>query len=338
MTSSPDWSYPKRADPDAKNPCGKYGPDHYLYTRGSKKFCRSNWDRPQVKGKIAIKGSCDKYEPPEHILYRRNNRVWCRRKIPGRGRKAVSRKRAVTPVTSPTIAKKFLPACLEAGKKTVKNWGKVTNLDSELWEPIEICEALQDVHFLPNPTLLQTKRIARVLEVPVPKKVTQAQLAKKVADKLLAHSTKDFQELLQLFLHSEDITGLPETIINKLLFFILYPQDLTFESPIPVTEDLYEQLIYRRRNEQPISDDDKKLLDQSLWIKMCHCIINVILSDKLRADALGKGPKVRDPRGMCDQSIYRRRNWQAPKHSPPCQALDWYRRLGYLSSGTQKKK
>ena len=78
-----------------------------------------------------------------------------------------------------------------------------------------------------------------------------------------------------------------------------------------ISENKYKQLISMKKRKQPMSKKDKKILDDSLYIKYCKCLKQFKFSENRAAGY-----------PICMNAVYKKRNITPPKNaSTRCNAL-----------------
>ncbi|GAG96994.1 unnamed protein product, partial [marine sediment metagenome] len=114
--------------------------------------------------------------------------------------------------------------------------------------------------------------------------------------------------------------------------------------PIPISNELYQELLYKKKNNNFIDNDNKNLLNNSLYIKLCHCIKKIFLKNKFLKNIFNIKRKYNEY-PICINSIYKKRNFKPPTDSKTkCyNNFNWYKLINDINkrktkSKTKKKK
>ena len=91
----------------------------------------------------------------------------------------------------------------------------------------------------------------------------------------------------------------------------------------------YKKLI-QERQEGIISDSDKQLLEQVLYLKLCRCIKHIYIKNIINQEFFGKSTKY-NRYALCTSSIYNNRGFKAPSSAVKnCKdTYMWYKTNNY---------
>ena len=113
------------------------------------------------------------------------------------------------------------------------------------------------------------------------------------------------------------------TLVN-VLYSIFNPEHLFLKSPIPISEEEYQNLLERNKKRK-LRGRPKQLLEKCLYIKYCHCIKKIYYKNLFKKKILDKNPP--SEYAICMSSIYKKRNIKPPpKASYKCrETFNWYK-------------
>ena len=102
-------------------------------------------------------------------------------------------------------------------------------------------------------------------------------------------------------------------ILVQLLFNILYPDYLSLKAPIAIDKETYNLLIYRIKNGIQLNDEEYGMLQNAMFINLCHCIKKLKGQNKFKEIYAQKKPEF-DEKEVCYNSIYLSRGFEYPKN------------------------
>lgn len=302
---------------------------------------------------------CEQYEPPRNILYTRNKKKFCRVARKGEGQKGpfippcsqygkeygeyqrlgktFCRKIKKKTEKKPKVSKK----CLSINEKTLKQYAKKMNINLTKYRDKEwICDNLQSLFNINEPNDEDIKYLSTIFKIKTRNKKI-SQLKKEIVDKSIINN-KELNKILSVIQRHQKIKEeeYHNLVINTLLS-VLYPNNFPHNSPIPITQELYTDLIKKKVSNQYLSSDEKELLDTSLYIKFCHCIRKLFFKNKFLKDFLSYQDKdLLDPYANCSNSVYKQRGFQLPpKASFKCRDnFEWCKNTEYVSLQNKKMK
>tara|TARA_Y100001933_G_C18931557_1_gene535530 strand:- start:127 stop:1239 length:1113 start_codon:yes stop_codon:yes gene_type:complete len=275
---------------------------------------------------------CNQYGP-DNILYQRNGKKFCRKvtKLPKNIAVLFGRK-----IKSSKKVKKFI--CDNSAAKTI-NYGKLMNIDTHKYNGNEICNKIMKISEMGEPNMSDVKKVAQIIKVNIRNK-TKKEVLEGINVKLLKNGSVTYKKIIEIInTNMKNKLDLGSVHVN-LIMKILYPNSFPLESPIPVSSETYNNLINKRKN-GTISSDENLLLEQSLHIKLCHCIKKMFLQSKFQKDVLGINSEYnskKNPYALCTHSVYKQRNMQPlSKAAIKCRdTFRWYRKNDLNKTRKQK--
>jgi hypothetical protein len=126
---------------------------------------------------------------------------------------------------------------------------------------------------------------------------------------LLKH--KNISKELDYFLNNIDIYS-PDfcKILTNSIYELFYPYNFKKKSPINISEKKYKDLI-RQKKTGTLSKSDSQLLNESLHIKLCHCIKKLYIKNLINKEFFNTPIKY-NPYAICTSSVYNKRGLKSP--------------------------
>lgn len=206
---------------------------------------------------------CEQYEPPRNILYRRNNKSFCRIARKGEGRKGpfippcnqygkeygeYRRQGKLFCRKMKTDKKtKFKKSCFNLQDKTLKQYAKQMNIDLTTYRDKEwICGRLQSLLNVNEPTQEDIQYLSTIFKIKT-RNTKISQLKKEITETSISNN-KELLTILDIIQNHHPLNEeeYHNVVINTLLS-VLYPNHFPHHSPIPITEELYQDLIKKKK-------------------------------------------------------------------------------------------
>lgn len=312
-------------------PCEQYEPPrNILYTKNKKQFCRVARKGEDKKGPLVP--PCEQYGL-KYKEYQRLGKTFCKEI---KTKLDMKKNKVIKPTKKVKISKK----CLNINEKTLKNYAKKMNIDLTKYRDKRwICDNLQSLFNITEPNQDNVKYLSSIFKIK-----TRNKKLSSLIDEISKHITndnKEFNNIISLIKRHQKLNNQENNnlIVNTLLS-VLFPKQFPFLSPIPISEDLYNELIQKKVSNEYLTDDEKELLDISLYTKYCHCVRKLILKNKFIMNFINKQNKQIDinPYSTCSNSIYKQRGFQLPpKNTLKCnQSFKWCKDTEYILKQNKK--
>ena len=294
-------------------PCSKYEPPrNILYTRNGKKFCRisKKGDRngPQIP-------PCEQYGK-NYVMYTKNRKKFCR--------KSTKKNKREKKINAPE-------KCYKINPQKLKKIANILNINLSKYNDNEwICANLEKIFNTSEPDKKDIKYVSKTLKISTRNK-KDSELCKEISDKII-NSNKDFNSIVNLVKKDNKIK---EKELNNLVVNIvlsaLYPSNFPHNSPIPISEDLYNELILKKVNNKPMTNEEIELLNISLYIKLCYCTKKMFLKSKFLKDVMNIDDKVNNY-AICTNSVYKQRNIELPENATRncTKNFKWLKKTDYI--------
>jgi hypothetical protein len=332
-------------------PCDQYEGIQIEYKRNGKKFCRNK--SRFAKDKLLKTPPCDQYEG-NYIEYTKDNKQYCReskskKNIPNID---VSYSKSLKK-DSNLKKKKFIEDkepnfCLKFSKEELNQICLILNIDQQK-NQTEICQILLDIinddskesltgNVYYSTTIDDVEHICHLLNIKLYDSEQKQyknleQLFTEICQIITKYSTPQFKKLLSKIVNKEiSCDSQSGYVITKIIKNILYPNNFPKESPIPISEQLYEKLLLMKEKKILNDKTQKFLLDQSLHAKICHCVKNLLITDKFKKEVLNQSTEY-NPYAICTSSVYKDRNIKVPHREILNCPVDytWYKKLDYIT-------
>ena len=321
-------------------PCEQYEPPrNILYTKNKKQFCRVARQGEKRKGPLIP--PCNQYGK-QYKEYQRLGKTFCRKMkhIENiKKEKSIKDKQKKQPIKKTKVSKK----CLNINEKTLKNYAKKMNIDLTKYRDKEwICDNLQSLFDTTEPNIDNVKYLSSIFKIKTRNK-TLSTLIKEIANKITTDNN-EFNKIISLIQRHQKLneTENHNLIVNSLLS-VLFPKQFPFISPIPISEELYNELIQKKISNEYLTPDEKELLDISLYTKYCHCIRKLIFKNKFIKDFINNNQNIHidiNPYSTCVNNIYKQRGFKRPpKNTLKCnESFKWCKDTEYILKQNKKIK
>jgi len=308
-------------------PCDQYEPPrNILYHRNGKQFCRIS---KEGKGKEYQIPPCDQYGP-NYVIYTKNNKEFCR-KSKSHIQKRINKKRKTKKLFNDK------QDCKNTGIRKLNKYSKFLNINLSKYNDKDwICQNINNFFNISEPNKDTIKYVSNILKIKTKKK-KEKELCHIIKKKIISENNQTFNEILNLIQNNKKLTDLQLSyLIVNLIISIINPYNFPHDSPIPLSETLYKKLIKDKKKNEYIDKDDEILLENSLYIKLCHCIQKLFLKNKFLKDMFNMEIDKNIQYPICTDSIYKQRGFELPKDSiKNCSKnFDWYK----LINNIQKSK
>ena len=137
----------------------------------------------------------------------------------------------------------------------------------------------------------------------------ESTLCKEIKEK--SFQNKEFKEIVSIIMEKDLEDTHQDYVTINLLLFSLYPNNFPNDSPIPISEKLYQELIKKKISNGILSSEEENILNISMYTKLCHCTKKLFLRSKFIKNFLNKQESVNNY-AICTSSIYNNRNMKAP--------------------------
>ena len=293
-------------------PCSQYEPPrNILYSRNGKKFCRISQEGNPKGPKIP---PCDQYGE-NYIIYKKNNKKFCRKS---------NKKNKVN--NGKTLKK---GKCSNMSNIKLKKFANLLNINISKYSDKEwICNSMNNLFNTSIPDISDIKYLCQLFKIKTNKK-RESLLCNEIRIKSMKN--KDFNDIVSI-INYQNIEGEElDYLVSNILLSTLYPYNFPHHSPIPISEELYSGLIQKKINNNFLTNDEEDLLNNCLYIKLCHCTRKLFLKSKFVKDMFNK-ESTNNNYAICTDSVYNNRGLKIPKNAfTNCQKnFKWCRDLGYL--------
>ena len=114
-----------------------------------------------------------------------------------------------------------------------------------------------------------------------------------------------------------------KNLIIRRIKYLIYKHKITFIPKILGKDITLEQIIQSKPTD--LSKSDKKLLDELLLVKFCHCLVKKKYSSKIMKEI---DPKIKVDTKICGKSVYEGRGFKNIEKEfvkpTKCKFMDWY--------------
>ena len=340
-------------------PCSQYNSPQIEYTRNNQKFCRNK--SRFAKDKLIKTPPCDKY-PGNYVEYTRDNKKYCRET----NIKSIKKNDNLPKINFSKSLKKDsvfdthteknigIDKCMNFSDSELEKICHILNINKKKSKD-EICDII--LNMINNDTkesltgnIYYSTSIEDIYEVchllniklydeTLKKYKNLDDLSIEICQIVMKYSTLEFKNLIYKLINPNPECSIQTGyIITKIIKNILYPNQFPRESPIPISEQLYEKLLLMKKKKILNNETEKYLVKKSLHTKICHCIKKVLITDKFKKEVLNISSKY-NPYAVCTSSIYKDRHIRVPaKEVKNCPVdFTWYNKLDYLNEQKRKK-
>jgi hypothetical protein len=349
-------------------PCKQYGNNYVLYKRQGKEFCRKsnkkNGEPSKFKKKTIKKSSpqkivknrskykvppCEQYAPPRNIPYKRNGKIYCRIPREGKGPKRLTPPcnqygdnyilykrngkefcRKTSKKDKEMVNKSLKTKCSNINSTELKKMANILNIDlSKYQDNAWICKNMEEIFNTRQPNREGILYVCSILKIKT-RKQKESELCGYIKDKII-NKDKTFTDIIYVIKNKRNLTNSEfNNLIVNIILFSLFPYKLSHKSPIPISDKLYNELINTKISNKFLETDSNKLLETSMYIKLCHCITKNLLKDKFKKGILNETNNLNNY-SMCTNSIYNQRGIKSPESATnKCSSnFNWYQNEKY---------
>jgi hypothetical protein len=276
-------------------PCSKYEPPKNVqYTKNGRKFCRVNTKKNTKGPQIP---PCDKYGS-NYILYTKNKKKFCRK---------TTKKNKLTKTKSRFVDKD----CQNINNNKLKKIANILNINLSNYNDSDwICNSLKQLFNTSRPNIEGIRYLSQVLKISSKKK-TGSELSREITEKIFKIN-KNLGDIINIIKGNNKLNNSEfNNLTVNILLSSLYPNNFPYKSPIPITDEFYSELIDKKKNNRPMTEEEKGLLDNSLYIKLCYCTKKMFLKSKFVKDVFNKEENINNY-AICTNSIYKQRGLNPP--------------------------
>lgn len=295
-------------------PCSKYEPPrNILYSRNGKKFCRistkGNPNGPQVP-------PCEQYGK-NYVIYKKNNKEFCRKS--NKKSKIIEKK---------TLKKKN---CYQISDIKLKKFANLLNINLSKYSDKDwICNSMENLFDTSIPDISDIKYLCQLFKIKTNGK-RESILCNEIREKSMKN--KDFKEIVSIINSNNSKGEELDYLVSNILISSLFPYNFPHKSPIPISENLYSELIQKKSAKEFLTKDEEELLNNSLYIKLCHCTKKLFLKSKFIKNIFNKKNDI-NTYAICTSSVYNNRGLKAP----PSATRNCQKNFKWLRGLSSKKK